>query len=177
MPYRLNEAIENKLIEWAGTQTGITFIWDKQEAERPSLPYGTLNILTGANIEVEPSSNYKELDTFTKTFRKTFIISVNIYADDMYLTYLDNLKESTYLGSVKLDLESVGVVCRSVETIIDLSELVDTKYEFRCQADFNMAYVTERDVVSGEIQRVSGPFRLVDADGTETTINYDTNNV
>jgi len=154
--YRLSEAKELAIYTWISTiLSGLTVIWDKPNRQRPALPYATLNISSGPRGEGSPDMRYKEPDTFTHTIRKVFTLTVNIYAENAYLSYMESLINSLNLSTTQDALRAAGLAIRSNSDPVDLSRLLDTQYEQRVSADFFLAYAGELDDVSGEIARVT----------------------
>jgi len=154
--FRLSEAKELAVYTWVSTiLPGLTVIWDKPNRQRPALPYATLNISSGPRGEGSPDMRYKEQDTFTHTIRKVITLTVNIYAENAYLSYMEELINSLNLSTTQGTLRAAGLAVRSNADPVDLSRLLDTTYEQRVSTDFFLAYAGELDDVSGEIARVT----------------------
>jgi hypothetical protein len=153
---RFNSSLEAALYDWvSGQLPTATVIWDKQEAPKPAKPFATLNIIA-PTLEESSTVNWTATDTFTHTFKKLFTLSVNIYANDNYLGLMDTLKQSAQLGSVREIFFSEGLSWRSTSETQDLTELLDTSFEPRCQCDFVFGYSEKLDDTILEIHRVSG---------------------
>ena len=80
MPQRLNPAKQLAIISWIETALSITAIWSAQNATRPVLPYVSVNIISGPQLDGTPQKTYKELDTYTYIFRKVFTLSVQVFS-------------------------------------------------------------------------------------------------
>ncbi len=153
--YRLDETKELAIYTWVSSMLGITTIWDKPNAPRPALPYATLNISGGGRKEGEPEERYKELDTWTYPHRKVLTLTVNIFAEEGHLAYGDDLVNSLSLPTVQDTLRAAGFAIRGSSDVMDISRLLDTKYELRAGVDIFLAYETDVDDVPGEIHRAT----------------------
>lgn len=163
-PYRLDATKELALYTWVSSRLGITTIWDKPGALRPTLPYSSLNISGGGRKEGEPEERYKELDTWTYPHRKVLTLTVNIFAENGHLAYGDDLVNSLSLPTIQDALRAAGFAIRGASDVMDVSMLLDTKFEMRAAVDIFLAYETDVDDVPGEIHRVTV---------TEAVINVD----
>ncbi|MEW5803914.1 MAG: hypothetical protein AB1847_17605, partial [bacterium] len=153
--YRLDEAKETAIYQWISSVLKIETIWDKPNALRPALPYATMNISLGSRSTGAPEEIYKALDTFTYPNRKVMTLTVNIYADNAYLAYMEKLINSINLPSVQDKLYAAGMAVWDHSDPVDISTLLDTKYEYRVSIDIFIAYAVDADDTPGEIQRVS----------------------
>ena len=165
--YRLDETKELALYTWVYGILGITTIWDKSNAPRPVLPYATLNISGGGKKEGEPEERYKELDTWTYPMRKVLTLTVNIFAEEGHLAYGDGLVNSLSLPTVQDTLRAAGFAIRRSSDVMDISRLLDTKYELRAGVDIFLAYETDVDDVPGEIHRATVTEAIV-SEGSNT---------
>ena len=168
--YRLNEAKELAIYNWASSTLGITTIWDKPNAPRPALPYATLNFSGGGRSEGAPEEIYKTTDTYTYPVRKVITLTVQIFAENSHLAYADALVNSLSKPTVQDFLRSAGFAIRGNSNIMDISRLIDTKFEMRAAIDIFLAYETDITDTTVEIQRVT-------ASGTvgDVVINSDVN--
>ncbi|HUU40704.1 MAG TPA: hypothetical protein VMW42_07180 [Desulfatiglandales bacterium] len=156
--YRLDETKELALYNWVSTTLGITTIWDKpnnKASDRPALPYATLNFLGGSRSEGPSEEIYKSDDTFTYPIRKVLTFSVQIFAENGYLEYADDLINSLSLPTIQDSLRVSGFAIRGHSDPLDISRLLDTKFEMRVAVDIFLAYEKDVDDVLGEIRRVS----------------------
>ena len=171
--YRLNEAKELAIYNWASLVLGITTIWDKPNAPRPALPYATLNFSGGGRSEGAPEEIYKTTDTFTYPLRKVITLTVQIFAENSHLAYADTLVNSLSKPTVQDFLRSVGMAIRGHSDPMDISRLLDTKFELRAGIDIFLAYEQDIDDVTGEIQKVSIVEGVFSADGVLDTYTFD----
>ena len=161
---RLNATFENALIAWVyGNITGLSAaVWDKQpDAPRPALPYAVLDMLppikeNGAQTEMIRSA----LDTYTANHRYRMKVTVNIISNGDYFNKMQELEQSLDVASVRTDLKTAGLYFRGMDGLVDLTALVDSKYEFRVAQDFEFAYVASTTETITEIQRVIATFDL-----------------
>jgi len=154
--YRLDEIKELAIYTWVSTVTGITTIWDKPNATRPALPYATLNILSRSPGSVGKADEiYKSADTFTYNFRKTITLSCNIYANNAYLALMETLINSLELETYRAGLRIAGFAIWGNSDPVDVSQLLDTKFEPRVSTDFFFSYNKEVDDEIGEIRKVT----------------------
>jgi len=172
MAYRLNTAKETAIYTWISTiLSGLTIIWDKPNQPRPTLPYATMNISQGSRSIGGADQVYKEEDTFTQIQRKVLTLTVNIYALNAYLAYMETLINSVALSSIQTILRVAGFASWGHSDPVDVSQLLDTKFEPRVSADFFLSYVSETDDEAGEIHKVTytGSSLCVD----ETSVDID----
>lgn len=154
---RLNSAIETAIFNWidGATSTAVTTIWDKQSRNRPSLPYITLNISTGPILEGTPHLAYDDTDDYNHQFKKKFTLSVNSYAANNHLGLIEDIGNSMYFESNKVNFRAANLQVRSQSDIRELSELLDTKYEFRAGIDFFCSYGEDVSETIGYINQVT----------------------
>lgn len=155
--YRLSEVYESAIYNWAYSSLGscVTIIWDKPNAPRPELPYVTLAILGGPiPLDDRPQNQYKSFDTWTYTFRKRITLSINVFGYDDCFSKAQLLADSLYLASKILILNSAGIACYGTDGPRDMSQFIDTQWEFRAQLDVFLSYGMTRDDSPGEIQKI-----------------------
>lgn len=172
---RFNSTFENALIAWVKAALGSSFtvFWDKQDFPTPSIPYATIGYLSAGNIEnltPDKINNNDVAKTTTLLTYETLTISVNVFDNSNdYLNKISKLKRSFFDSVINNNLNKAGLYYRNASNTTDLSELQETSYEFRAQADFVFAYTnssTETD--SGYITRVSGEVLDIDFDADNT---------
>lgn len=150
----LDAAKENAIHGWVEDATGLSAIWARQDANRPALPFISLDISSGPRKENTPPVTYKEQDIFTYRFNHVFTLSVNLFALDGHLSLLNRLIQSQDLPSKRQVLESAGIAIHGSSDPLDISQLLETDYEFRATMDWFMAYGEDIDDNTGEIQKV-----------------------
>ncbi len=153
--YRLNEVKELAIYTWVSSILGISAIWDKPDAPRPPLLYATLNISAGPREIGKPDERYKTIDIVNYTFRKVMTLTVNVYADNAHLAYMEKLTNSLALPTVQYALRAAGLAIWGHTDPLDISRLLDTKHEPRATVDVFLAYAIEADDTPGEIRKVS----------------------
>lgn len=161
--FRLNEVSENAVKAFVVAASGFPtnkVIWDKQsifgatKAKKPELPYITLNISGGPSSQGTPEVNYKELDTYETTFRNAFTVTVNVYSNLGWLSDAQKISDSIFLDGKRGILTAAGVSVLSAGPALDISELLDTKYEGRATVDLFMSDCVVREEVVGEVAKV-----------------------
>jgi len=156
---RFDVTIENAIYDWVKMIHPSTLvIWDKQDANRPTTDYILLNIITAGNMEAKSKLSNNPITSGGITLQsfETMTVSINVFAQEGYLETMASLQRSTDFDEVKQYLRSQGLNIRSYGNIIDLTELVDTGYEFRCQCDFRFAYSKLTEIVVNPVSRIAG---------------------
>jgi len=157
MAYRLDQAKEDAIYDWAVASLGseVSIIWDKPNTERPELPYVTLNIIGGPiPLGDRPAREYKELDTWVYYFKKRVTLSIHIFGYSDHLNKMGTLLNSLYLDSKVEILNLAELACWGYDGPMDMSEFIDTEWEFRSYADIFLSYGTDVDDVCGEIHKI-----------------------
>lgn len=164
MGIRLLESLENGIHNFAteSLPSNVTVIWDKPGEDRPLKPYLTLNFSSGPRPIGKPGIKYKSLDTWTYCWRKVITLSVSIVADSNYLNYLTQLLNGLDYEPYYEKLTEVGLASWGYEGPWDVSELIDSKYEFKANADITLSYGEDIDYVPGEIHSVNVNGQIVD---------------
>lgn len=166
-------AVENEVEILSEGKPALTIIWDKQttqspiNAPLPALPFATMNISKiPTKVGTPTQRNIRSGDEYKYRFNKELTLTVNIYADDMYLKYLEQLLNCLEI-STKLDILSAeGISVLGYSDPNDISELLESKYEFRCQVDIQILYGYEVIDTPGYIDTVQVDG---DIDGVEVT--------
>lgn len=156
---KLSSTIDNAIVQYFNHATGITTIWDRQDAIRPALPYISLSIQ-----EIEDESGHQPDVAFdgairTLTFRNVATLRVRVFCNtDAAMGYLRDAIKYRYKSAGKTFLKNAEIAIRKIDNIIDFSEMIDTNFELRAQANFIIAYadtVTDSDT---QIVAISGTF-------------------
>lgn len=177
--HRLDETKEKACWDYVVGATSIStpgekVIWDKQDivaprnAKKPALPYITLNISAGPALIAAPEFNHKEDDTFTYNMRKRFTLTINVFANEGWLKFAQEIREALHLPTKRAALRQGGLAQDGIPSdILDISALLDTKHEGRATFDLPLTYNDAVDDVSGEI-------RKVEIEGTVGTFEHTT---
>lgn len=161
--FRLDETKEKAIFDFIVAATGFAttkVIWDKQSvvesrrAVKPALPYITLNISAGPSSQGQAELRYKSLDIFDIPFRRGFTLTVNVFANTGWLDYAHDIAQAKDLESKRAILRVAGVSLLDYGDILDISELLDTKYEGRATIDLFMADCVTVEDIQGEIETV-----------------------
>ena len=98
--------------------------------------------------------NYKELDTYEKPFRRAFTVTINVISNLGWLSDAQKIADSIYLDGKRGILTAAGVSVLDSGPALDISELLDTKYEGRATVDLFMSDCVVRSEVIGEVDKV-----------------------
>jgi hypothetical protein len=176
---RIDPIIEKAIYDFIVAVLTATFgadvvkvIWDKQISDsrqnqspkRPDLPFVTLNISTLPFKEGDAEIKYKELDTFSFPMRKAFTLTANAYAgpnlgaapndDKGYYNIIEAIVHALQLESFQQILRKAGISIRGNATPIELSDLLESVFEFRVGVDIFLGYSKVVDDVTGQIDTV-----------------------
>jgi len=164
--YRINQVVEDALILWAQNELGPTIpvIWDKQDdyrstnGKRPHLPFVTFNIISGpARVggEIGAASRvHSGTDTWTMKFRKKFVLTINVYAENAHLETAQKLFDSLYKDTVLQTLRNAGVAIWTITDPTDISALLETGHELRATFDVTVSFAYEVIDAPVEIRKV-----------------------
>ena len=180
--FRLSEASEKTIKDFIIASSEFLankVIWDKQsifgatKAKKPELPYITLNVSGGPSSQGTPEVNYKELDTYETTFRRAFTVTVNVYSNLGWLSDAQKIADSIHLDGKRAILTSAGVSVLDAGPVLDISELLDTKFEGRSTVDLFMSDCVVREEVIGEVAKVgiTGTIGDIEDPALETELN------
>lgn len=180
--FRLNEASENAIEAFviAASEFPVNkVLWDKQsifgatKAKKPELPYITLSISGGPVSQGTPELSYKELDTYETTFRRAFTVTVNVYSNIGWLSDAQKIADSIFLDGKRGILTAADVAVLSAGPALDISKLLDTKFEGRATVDLFMSDCVVREEVVGEVAKVgiTGTIGDIEDPALETELN------
>lgn len=136
-------ALEDALLKIIKGVVGIQVIWESPNAPSPALPFITLKLhnLTapGSDYESPPDSDGKAY----LLGERVFSLDVNCYGRDS-IDYLERLRTSLQEFGVHLQLmrEKIAIVERGV--ILDLTELMDSKYISRAMMELKLRVSNQR---------------------------------
>jgi len=153
MPERLNSTKQIAIQGWIETTLGISAIWTDQNSLRPALPYISINIIAGPQLDGTPQRTYKTTNIFTYLYRKVFTLSIQSFSNTNHLALLSDLINSITLPSKAGILKAAGLAVYNNTSIspTNISELINTGIEKRGSIDVTMAYAEEVDDPTGEI--------------------------
>jgi len=167
--YKLDQVKEDAIYDFAVASLSILtptieVIWDKpDDDQRPPRPYLTLNILGGPILVGDrPVKKYKELDTWTYQFKKRITLSINIFAYENHTRIMEVLLNSLCFDSKVEILNFAGIAHWGYDGPRDMSEVRDTKWEFRSQADIFLSYGENMDDIPKEIHKVEINGKIID---------------
>lgn len=180
--YRLSETTEKAIFDFVVAASGFDsdrVIWDKQSVVaprkgiKPSLGYITLNISGGPSSQGTPELSYKELDTYEKPFRRAFTVTINVISNLAWLSDAQKISDSIHLDGKRSILTAAGVSVLDSGPVLDISELLDTKFEGRATVDLFMSDCVVREEVVGEVAKVgiTGTIGDIEDPALETELN------
>lgn len=169
MSIRFNKDIEDALQTWVKTETGITTVWDKESVERPSLPYAVISmspprLLNGITPETKILDSGK-LETY---FKYEITLNIRILADDTYMLYMNKLEQSTDIRSVLDTLGESGIKYTRHDNANDLSDLLDSDYQFIVSQDYFFSFTMSRE---DEVNWMTALGLTINYGGIERTSN------
>lgn len=174
---KIDTSIETTLVSWIATALPdmTAVILDRQStgAVRPDLPYAVITINPPIH-EGPPCLIYSGIDDYFLEFHKRFAVGVKIIAESGHLQYMEDLKNSLWKESVKMLFRASEIGFQTFPgPANDLTELLDTEFEFVVQQDFQFGYkeTVDCDIVS--IDRISGDVTVSLPDGTDITAEFD----
>lgn len=127
--------IENKLYSWVNSETGLTTIWEHENAPRPENPYLSLFIDSFNTI----NQDYKympenENDGIDIKGDREFTLRINCYGNNS-LQILHDLRNSLEKPSVQYFLSEEQIIFVDRLAINNITGMLNTKYEKRSVMD------------------------------------------
>ena len=150
MPINYN-TVKVNLHTWATAvlPVGTPIIFWQQNSPRPSVPYVTLHLDNFMAINQDWKNHLtNNLGDVLMKGDRNFTLSINAYGGDP-ITLLENLRSSFQRNSSLALLRTYGIAFYQSETINDLSDLVDSKFEKRAQMDVRLGIGQNYDDNSG----------------------------
>jgi hypothetical protein len=165
---RISSDIENAIFDWVySVHPTKVIIWDKQDVERPTTDYILLNIITAGNMEGRLSYlGVKAGKAVYESFEK-LTVSINVFQQENYLDTMLKLQRSVETHTTKLLLKKLGLTIRTSSPILDLTQMIETGFEYRCQSDFIVAYTAKTEVIAEPIKRIKGEIMGIQMDVTK----------
>lgn len=159
--FRFSVQAELAIYDWMvhtmncdGTDWGATVIWDKPNKTRPQKPYITLNITNGPTSIDTVDIAYVSTDTYAYTYRKIITLTINVFSDNGYLYHINKILNSFTKECCYSHLRDAGLAYWTHSGPSDISELLDSEFEFRATADVVLSFGHTETVTSGEMHKV-----------------------
>lgn len=148
---------KNGIYNWVSGNTSVNLVrWARQnDPHRPDLPYIDLWLrqLSPIGDDYISAPNQGDASATVRGDRDN-ILEVNYYGPDAQ-SHLDNLYMSTFTFDVRQQMRADEIIFVRSENIIDITELLDTRFEERALATFIMRYSSEfTDDNAGVIESV-----------------------
>lgn len=155
-----NEEVHEELIVWLHSLLGIVVIKDRQQAERPALPYGMVDLASWGDLdEHETQLRYEDVETAEGPVVRvtpevprewTFLFFTYGDAPDVYM---NRLKSAVHLPQVQEALLAVGLVIHEVSTANSIPELVGERWEPRAQVNITVRGVSSESFDTSVIEQ------------------------
>lgn len=132
-------SIEKALYDWAVRNSNYTVVWLYESGPKPAKPFISLNLVGPHKIGTNDNLGVPEGETELKIRgQRKFSVSVNVYGDTSTRQDASDLQTSLDLpGEIEtLNVANIGI--GEIRNVIDLTQLLDTKYEHRAQFDFDI---------------------------------------
>lgn len=154
----LDTAIQDTIQSFVKTMTGFAgnkVIWAFPNIKRPTPPYISLNIVVGPRKDGDSEIRHTGTrDEFRKSFRKLITLSVNVFANDGWLSTIADIVNGTELESGRAILRQGGIAVHTTSDPLDLTELLNDQFEGRGQVDIFMTYNQDVTENIGQIESV-----------------------
>ncbi len=129
--------IEDALYTWVSGVSGITTIFAKSNAPRPTVPYVTIDIIQATPLSIaEPMYTLlvdDSIDVDYSTVEDVFV-SINTFYEDAYQT-ATKLKDSLARVTVTDALFAAGLGYLRATSVNDMDTEIDSQWERRGQFD------------------------------------------
>lgn len=150
--------IKDALFDWAKAASGLDdqqIMWEMDEGTKPTKPFIGLNLIGPRKVMGRDYLSVPDPDALPKESSmlqgaREFTVSVNVYADpennvDVNQLATD-LQTSLEIQQLADALSDAGIGVGEVGEPIDLSELLETKWERRAQFDFKINVASNVDL-------------------------------
>lgn len=162
------DTVKTNIYNWvvANIPMGMPVTMYYENAPRPTAPYVTINLASinqiGWDWTPNPTDNAGDVDIVGD---REFTIQLQAYGGDPF-TILENLRTSLQKQGVLDTLRLVGIVYVSWMPLIDLTELIDTRFEKRAQMDVLFRIAQDATEALGTIATVEAEEKIFNAGGT-----------
>lgn len=133
------ENIQKALYDWGVRNSDIRVVWLYESGPKMQKPFVSLNLVgpykIGTNDNLGVPVGATEL---TISGQRKFTVSVNVYGNASMLQAASDLQTSLDLPGEIETLNAANIGIGETRNVIDLTQLLDTKYEYRAQFDFDI---------------------------------------
>lgn len=162
--------IEQAVITWLVTATGLTVILEDESGPRPPLPYITIDVETLDRVGEDPLIDTDDQGVSTYTGNRETDVSVQGFGSGSFDSLGQAIAALEHADTLET-LKAAGLVVRDVEQIVSGSIKRDTKWEKHFSVDVAFGTDDTRTVNTGFIEIVTGTQTTKDA--TDTTVDSD----
>lgn len=131
-----NNEVHERLIEWLGDLLGVTVIKDRQQAQRPAMPYGMVDLANWREMREHPRDElYAEADgvvTAQAEIEMEWVFLFMTYgsqAEDL----MRKLQSAVHLKQAQWGLLQDGLIIHELSGVNSIPELVGEYWEPRAQ--------------------------------------------
>jgi len=151
----ISTAIDNALIAYAKTATGLTtVIWGRQNTAKASLPFVVITPL--ALVDDTPLGILEKNDKLTAF--KRYELRFDVFTSDLtHMVKASGLIDAANSEDIRLDLAKAGVTyITNLSEVVDSSELQDSVFRRRATVDLVFGVYLERSSNYGAIEKITG---------------------
>jgi len=133
------ENIRKALYDWAVRNSTFQVVWLYEPGPKPEKPFVSLNLIGPYKIGTNDNFGVPAGEVELKiSGQRRFSVSVNVYGNDSTLQSASDLQTALGLPA-EIDFFNVANIgIGEIRNVIDLTQLLDTKYEHRAQFDFDI---------------------------------------
>lgn len=140
-----NDAVHAALTIWLKNSLDLVVIKDRQQAERPALPYGMLELanwrdlyqnytdISFEELETENSAGLKEIKASTRN-EMEWVFLFYVYGQNGH-EYIRKLQAISRTNLATQALQDAGLQIHEVSAANNIPELINEKWEPRVQAN------------------------------------------
>lgn len=133
------ENIRKALYDWAERNSSCRVVWLYESGPKMPKPFISLNLVGPYKVGTNDNLNVPADDTELKiSGQRKFSVSVNVYDNKGSLQTASDLQTSLELPGEIETLNTANIGIGEIRNVIDLTQLLDTKYEYRAQFDFDI---------------------------------------
>lgn len=131
--------IQKALYDWAVRNSTYQVVWLYESGPKPEKPFVSLNLVGPYKMGTNDNLGVPEGETELKIRgQRKFSVSVNVYGNESTLQSASDFQTSLDLPEEIEILNVANIGVGDIRNVIDLTQLLDTKYEHRAQFDFDI---------------------------------------
>jgi hypothetical protein len=169
---------------WVASATGLTTVWENQNAPRPPRPYASLTLVSSPSVGHEVVGQVDEDGDAKISLIVEPTISVKLYYAGLdprqAILEMFKVRRSLFSPSVRESLKASGWVF--VEVLlgpIDAPELIDSEYEHRAVMDVRFRttdeFIDQLGIV--EFAEIDGAVEYAEIDGVVNEVEIKISNI